>query len=299
MKKLTLLFAVFFLAGCKPTVHDVFLHIRPNIGEVMAGRTIDVFATTYPVVKTATYKWSVKANCKVAMDAKGPKVTLKPDKFCVQQDATAVVTVTANGKSVKKSKKFSILEASDLPPRLDLNPKKTGWLMINDYADSAHLKTNNMKATVSTWAMGGGLCKPEIEKGVMKLGYTLPLAGSMCGVMNYLAGEKGESKPYDISKYGRVSVKLRSGDGKRHEIRVIVVEYDAYQTANQGLVGESKPLIVLEDRWWRYELPLKYTLPELFDRTRTKGIGLKIKGKEGEKGSILVDDLALIPGEGK
>lgn len=299
MKNPAVFLGVLFLVGCKPTVSDVFLHVRPTSGEVMAGKTIDMFATTYPQVKTAKYKWSVKATCKVAITGKGAKVTLSPDKFCVQQDATAIVTVTANGKSVKKTRKFSILEAADLPPRLAFNPKTTGWLMVNDYNDKTRLKKDNLEAGVSTWAMDGGLCRAGIQKGALRLSYTLPMAGSMCGVMNLLAGKEGKPKPYDITKYGRVSLKLRSGDGKRHEIKVIIVEYDPYQTADQGLVGESKPLTVLEDRWWRYELPLKYTLPELFDRSRTKGIGLKIQGQAGDKGVIMVDDLALIPREKK
>jgi len=294
MERLAFLLVPILILGCKPKVKDVFLHTVPSTGEVMAGNTIDMVTTTYPVIKTAQYKWSVKAKCKVAVEGKGPKVTLRLDKYCPQHDATVTVTVTANGKSVSKTKKFSILEASDLPPRLSLKPDMKGWLVINDYNASDRVKANNLKAPVSTWSMDGGICKAQVENGVLKIAYTLPGANSLCGTMDYFAGEPAKPQPYDITKYDRLSVKLKSGDGKRHKIKVIIVEYDPYQTANQGLVGE-KTLTVLEDRWWRYELSFKYTLPELFDRKRAKGIGLKIQGQEGEKGVILVDDLALIP----
>lgn len=299
MKRLVLLLGILLLAGCKPHVKDVFLHVRPTSGEVMAGNTIDMFATTYPVIQTATYKWSVNAKCKVSITGKGPKITLHPDKFCVQQSATVSVAVTANGKSAKKSKTFSILEATGLPPRLKLDPPKTGWLMINDYADKSRLKLNNLKASVSTWSTNGGICRTDIQKGMLKIDYNLPSGNSMCGTMNHLADKEGKAVPFDISKYGRLSIKLRSGDGKRHKIKVIIVEYDPYQVANQGLVGKSQPLIALKDRWWRYELPLKYTLPELFDRSRAKGVGLRIKGEKGDKGIIMVDDLGFIPKEKK
>ncbi len=298
MKKLFLLGFFLVLGGCKATVKDVFIHMEPSTGEIMAGNAIEMTASTYPVVKTAQFKWSVQAKCKVHIDAKGPHASIRPDKFCAQQDAVVTVVVTANGKSAKQTKKFSILENPNLPPRLSLNPDMKGWLMINDYSDKDKLKLNNLKAAFSTWSMNGGICKADIQKGALKLTYDLPSGDSLCGTMEYFSGELGKPKPFDISKYGRLSLKLRSGDGKRHKVKVIIVEYDPYQTANQGLVGESTPLIVLEDRWWRYEVPFKITLPELFDRSRAKGVGLKIQGAEGEKGVILVDDLALIPKKG-
>ena len=285
------------LLGCKQGPNEVFIHTIPRTGEVTAGDSIQLTAVTDPQdIKGAKYEWHIKATCPIKIEGKGKSVVMKPDLYCFAQKATVTVTVSVGDSHISKSKEISILENPQLPPRLPLNPNMKGWLIINNYSRPDSNKKNNLGAAVTTWSYAGGVCKTSVTKGALRLTYDLPSSESLCGTVEYFKGELNKAQPYDISRYKKVSIKLKSGDDRMHQVKLVIIEYDPMHTANQGIVAESSTLKAFVGRWWRYEVSIRPTVGELFDLKRTKSIGLKVIGPEGDHGTILVDDLALIPG---
>ena len=292
-----LVVAVLFVLSCSSGPKEVFIHTVPSTGEVTAGDSIMLKAVTLPSgIKGLKYQWHVEATCPVKIKGSGKSVVLKPDLYCFSQKAKVTVTVTSEGKKVSKTKEISIIESPQLPPRLSLNPDMKGWLVINDYNTEERTKKNNLGGAVSTWNFKGGVCKISIQDKALKLSYEFAGSESQCGTAEYFKGELGKPVPFDITKYKKISIKLKSMDKRIHKVKILVIEYDPMHTANQGIVAQSDTLRAFPGRWWRYEITIRPMVGELFDLKRVKSIGLKVIGGEGDKGTILIDDLALVPG---
>ena len=297
MKRVFYLLGIYMLAlGCSSGPDKVYIHVMPRTAEVTAGDSINLKATVEPDnLKNLKYTWKIDINCPYKLEGKGAQVVFKPDMFCFAQKVKVSVTVTNGKKSATGTRTITILESPQLPPRLSLHPKMDGWLIINNYNSKERLKKNSLGAAVSTWSYSGGICKTSIVDDALKISFKMAADESQCGTSEYLKGEEGKPQPYDITKYEKLSIKLKSADKKMHRVRVLFIEYDPMHTANQGMVAPSRTLMAFPGRWWRYEVLIKPTVGDLFDRSRLKSIAIKIDGKTEKEGAIMVDDLALIP----
>jgi hypothetical protein len=180
------------------------------------------------------------------------------------------------------------------------DPLPEGWRLLDDYEKTGEGRTDLWGGHVGTWKFHGGQCQidyaPESGSGRMKLSFSLPMGDSQCGTFEYLEGGKGKPKPVDISRYGRVVGLVKSADGKPHKVRIEIAEYDAYDEALQGYVGESRP-IDAGPEWQRFEVKFDDVLHPMFNRKHGKQVGVRVdrKDQEDASGVVWIDNLAFAP----
>lgn len=286
--------------GCRPKPPQVAVQ-GPD--EVKAGSAVTLTAVAKPAEKGLAYTWKIEwirdragnTSCRPTITDGAPSARITFPGDCEAGHFQASVRVAARGGKVGARKTIRVIE---LEKPVWPDPVPDGWKILNDYEKPGDPRANNWGGFFGTWGFHGGKCGiryGEKSPGKLTISYAMHMDDSSCGTFEYLKGERGKSKPVDISGFDKITLLVKSGDDQIHQVRFEIVEMDPYAATLQGYVGESR-LLTAGPRWKRYEVRLDKVLHPHFDRKMGKQVGLKLERKDLEQASgvVLLDNIAFI-----
>jgi len=286
---------------CKPEPPRVALKGPDTAG---AGSEASYEVELTPTVDDASFTWKVswirdhagKASCSPTVE--GGDTALAKVKFpadCESERFRISVMIESAGNKTVDRKTVQVVRVEE-PMWPD--PLPPGWEVLNDYEKPGKPRANLWGGFFGTWGFHGGRCGIKYgddAPGVLRLSYAMHMDDSSCGMFEYLKGERGKSKPVDISPFEKIAFMLKSGDERVHRISFEIVEFDRYAASLQGYVGDSR-LLLAGPEWKRYEVRLDEVLHTYFERKNGKQVGIKIEHKNQEQASgvVLLDNIAFI-----
>ena len=307
---------LFVLPACKTQPPEPKLEWSPGEGRAMAGDTLEVRATQ-PLGQQKEkfdFEWTLSGACagKLA-NATDWKATYTVPEDCPGGTLTfSLKSTTRHGATVHNvSFRLQPLPKKEqmglLPARVD--PMPATWDALDDFErlfpEEESLRRNNKDAFLGTWSYRNGKCElttaQDGSSRVLNVAYRLPHGGpsvhSACGYFEYIQGKPGEAQKADLSGFDRFGFIARTTDGGPAKLRIELVEFDEHANYNQGMVGESAPILI-DGEWRRHELPLK-KLAVAWDLASVKSIGFRIDARDGNhgEGAVLLDNLVFIRAE--
>ena len=312
---LVLVSAGLVFPACQGKPPEPRLERSPSSGQVVAGETVELRATT-PLThqrEKFTYQWSASGACVGPLrGADSWKVSYEVPADCpggtltfALQSRTRLGTTSHTASFVIEARPALVEEEVGLHP-VRPDPLPANWEMLDDFdrplPDEPGDRRNNRGAFIGTWTYRDGKCElASVESAgsrVVQISYRLPhrssTINSSCGFFEYFQGTAGEAQQADLTGYESFGFIARMDGEGEARIRVELVEFDQYAPYKQGIVSESETIVV-NGEWRRHELPLKQ-LARTWNLAKTKSIGIRIDARDGNgsTGALLLDNLVLL-----